>query len=415
MKKKKAITICTLSIVILLGTYQLVSSGGVSTWFRISDIPSIQDIPGIAYNSSSDQFLVVWEDYRGDVGFGTDVYAQLVNSDGSMSGANFPLTVTEDWQKGPKPAYNPITDKYLVVWEDWREDDIYGHLVNANGTLSDSEFPIATAAEYQSYPDLAYNSTSNQFLVVFEGDREVPSNYNIYGQLVNADGSLSGANFPISEPLTDQLLPVVAYNNIADQYLVVWEDYRNPATDADIYARVVNGNGSIPDADFAISTADADQTYPDLAYALPANRFLVVWEQSADIYGRLVNADKTFVGPEFQIATGPESLSNPVVGFDSSNNQFMVVWSDSQGWDNLYARQVGTDGTMPGPQFDFAYGTGNFLYPAIAYNSASLQFLVAWQHQTCNDLNCDDYDKDIYGSFYQTVAYYGIYLPLIQR
>jgi len=415
MKKIKTITIWTLSIVILLGTYQLVSSGGVATWFRISDIPYLQDIPGVAYNSSSDQFLVVWEDFRGEVGFGTDVYAQLVNSNGSMSGANFPLTVVDDWQRGPKPAYNPVTDRYLVVWEDWRDHDIYGRLVNANGTLSGSQFPIAAAAEYQWNPDLAYNSTSNQFLVVFDDDRVDPSDKDIYGQLVNADGSLSGANFTISDPLTNQLLPAVAYNNTANQYLVVWEDDRNPATDADIYARVVNGNGSMIGADFAISTATADQSYPELAYASSANRFLVVWEQSADVYGRLVNADKTFAGPEFRIASGPGSLSNPVVGFDPSSKQFLVVWSDSQGWDNLYARLVETNGTMAEPQFDFAYGTGNFVHPAIGFNSSAHQFLVAWQHQTCNDFSCDDYDKDIFGALYQATAHYGIYIPLIMQ
>jgi hypothetical protein len=413
MKRLMTVAICILALVILLGTYQLVFSGAVATWFRISDIPALQDVPEIAYNPSSDQFLVVWEDFRGSSGFGSDVYAQLVNGDGSMSGVNFPLTVEADWQRAPKPAYNPVTDQYLVVWVDARDQDIYGLKVNGNGSLSGSPFPIAAALEYQWNPDLVYNSATNQFLVVFDDDRLVSFDHDIYGQLVNADGSLSGANFTISFPSTDQLLPVVAYNNLANQYLVVWQDDRNSATNADIYARVVNGNGSMSGADFAISTASSDQTRPDLAYAASANRFLVVWEESADIYGRLVNADKTFAGPEFMIASSSGSLSDPVVGFDPISKQFLVVWSDSIGWDNLYARLVDTNGMMAEPKFEFAYGTGNYWYPAIAFNSASHQFLVAWQHQTCHDSNCDDYDRDIYGAFYQATAHYGIYVPLL--
>jgi hypothetical protein len=156
---------------------------------------------------------VVWEDWRGSTGFGTNLYAQLVNGDGSMSGANFSITLADDWQRSPKPAYIQATNKYLVVWEDQRDNDIYGRLVNANGTLSGSAFPIAAAAEYQWNPDVVYNATSNQLLVVFDDDRLVSGDNDIYGQLVNSDGSLSGANITISFPSADQLLPAVAHNS----------------------------------------------------------------------------------------------------------------------------------------------------------------------------------------------------------
>ncbi len=274
-----------------------------------------------------------------------------------MDGGNFYITVVNDWQRSPKPAYNPVTNRYLVVWQEESYDgkgDIYGRMINANGSFSLSQFPIAVAAEYQWNPDLAYNSATNQFLVVWQGDRSVPGDEDIYGQLVNADRTLSGVNFPISNPSTDQLLPSIAYNTANNQYLVVWQDDRNPASDADIYGQVVNGNGSLNGANFAISTAGVDQDYPDIAYASSANRFLVVWEQSNDIYGRLVNDNKTFAGPEFRIASSSGSLSDPAVSYDPHSDQFMVVWSDSYGSDDIYAQLVGVDGSMPEPRIDLA-------------------------------------------------------------
>jgi hypothetical protein len=196
----------------------------------------------------------------------------------------------------------------------------------------------------------------------------------------------------------------------------VWEDDRNPASDADIYARVVNADGTMDGADFPISTASADQSYPDVAYAASSNRYLAVWEQSADVYGRLVNANKTFVGPEFRIASSSGSLSSPAVAFDPHSGQFLVVWSDSFAWDNIDAKQVGVDGSMPEPVIDLATSRGNFINPALTINSSSHQFLVTWQHQTClNALNCDDYEKDIFGALYQTTAHFGVYLPSLLR
>ena len=83
MKKIKLAPIWILTGLILLVTYKVATTEGVVPWFRISDIPYLQDNPAIAYNSTNNQYLVVWEDWRG-AGAGTDIYAQIVNSDSTM-------------------------------------------------------------------------------------------------------------------------------------------------------------------------------------------------------------------------------------------------------------------------------------------------------------------------------------------
>lgn len=200
MRITKLAIILIFALISIIATFNLVSSEGIVPWFRISDIPSLQDTAGVAANTQTGQYLVVWEDWRGLVGFGSDVFAQIVNSDGTMAGGNFSVTVVNDWQRGPVPAYSPVANKYLVVWEEWLDDahDIYGRLVNANGTISGAQFPIAVAAEYQWNPDVAYGSTFDQFLVVFDDDRLVPGDKDINAQFVNSNGTLSGSNFTVS-------------------------------------------------------------------------------------------------------------------------------------------------------------------------------------------------------------------------
>lgn len=415
MKRLKLFPILVFATLALLLTFKGAYSGDVVPWFRISDIPAKQTVPGVAYNSTSNQFLVVWEDFRGP-GIGNDVYAQIVNGVGSMSGGNFSVSTAVDWQRSPKPAYNPATNRYMVIWEEWRNasDDIYAQQVNANGALWGSEFIVSAATNDQSNPDIVYNPATNQFLVVFDDDRLVQYDYDIYGVLMNADGSTPGADFAITTPANNQLLPVAAYNSTDNQFLVVWQDGRNPSDD--IYARRVKANGSMVGAEFAISTSSADQSRPDVAYAPSGNRFLAVWEQSADIYGRLVRADGSFVGPEFQIASSGGNLSDPAVGFDPHSNQFLVAWSDSEGWDNIYARQVDVNGNMPDPQFDLATGKGDFFYPDMALDTATNQFLVVWRHETCYDLfGCENNDIDIYGALYGVTGHFGHYLPSLMR
>lgn len=416
MNRLKVVAIGILVLVAVLLSTHVVSSSGVVPWFQISITPYNQSRPGLAANPSADQWLVVWEDFRGS-GFGSDVYAQLVNGDGSLPGGNFAvISSADDWQRDPKPAYNPITDRYLVVWDDLSDtsDDVYGQQVNGNGSLSGSAFVVSAAANDQSNPEIAYNSSDNQFLVVFDDDRLAPTDLDIFGVLVDADGSVPGADFPISTPSEDQLLPVVAYNSSDNQFLVVWEDERNPGTSRDIYGRVVNADGSMAGPEFPIAASANDETTPDIAYAPASNRFLVVWEHGADIFGRVVRADASFVGPAFEIASSSGTVSDPAVGCDTHSGQFLVAWSDSVGWDDLYARQVDANGAMAEPEFDLATGTGDFFYPDMAFNDASNQFLLVWRHETCHStFGCDDNDIDIFGAIYQATAHFGLHMPLI--
>lgn len=423
MKKTRIVTILIIAALTVLETFMVVHSAGVVQGFPVSDSTAKQSRPGLAYNSKSNQFLVVWEDYRAPVGFGSDVYGQLVNDDGSMTGVNFPISTVSDWQRDPKAAYNPVTNKYLVVWEDWRidsDDNIYAQMVNADGSMAGSEFSISTATNDQSNPDIVYNSSTNQFLVVFDDDRLVAYDYDIYGQLVNADGSLSGDDFPVSIPSEDQILPVVAFNSTNNQFMIVWEDERNtPTSESDIYARIVNADGSLDGGDFSISaTSEADQVHATITYDSASNQYFVAWEHDTDIYGRLINADKTFAGSEFEISTDSGVQSDPAVSFDSANNQFLVAWSDSYGWDNIYARLVSADGSMGDPQFEFVTGTGDYFYPDMVFNSSTNQFLVVWRNETCFNSfdNCEDNDIDIYGALYPetaTAQVRYIYIPLV--
>ncbi len=72
MKVIKPAVIFVISVLVFLGTFKLASSVGVVPWFRISDNESGQSVPAITYNSTTNQYLTVWEDWRGDTGFGSE-------------------------------------------------------------------------------------------------------------------------------------------------------------------------------------------------------------------------------------------------------------------------------------------------------------------------------------------------------
>jgi hypothetical protein len=65
-------------------------------------------------------------------------------------------------------AYNPDQATYLLVWEDDRPGtpgvDVYGQVISGSGALLGADFVIATAANNQYDPVVAYGSNSQSYL-----------------------------------------------------------------------------------------------------------------------------------------------------------------------------------------------------------------------------------------------------------
>jgi hypothetical protein len=163
----------------------------------------------------------------------------------------------------PAIAYDPLNNRYLVVYVNEGVSygaDIYGQFLNPDGTAYGTEFIISDAASGQyspSYPSVAFDSANQRFLVAWGDDRNWATTYlDIYGQLVNANGSLYGTNFVISNATDWQGNPSVAYDSANERFLVAWVDERNQATTSyDIYGQLVNANGSLYGTNFVISNA----------------------------------------------------------------------------------------------------------------------------------------------------------------
>ena len=98
----------------------------------------------------------------------------------------------------------------------------------------------------EEHPAVAHNTQLNQYLVVWFNDRI--GNDDIRAQRLNADGKPLGAAFYISAGTgNDRRFPDVAYNDIDNQYLVVWEDYDNldPGTPYSIRGRRISSTGTL--------------------------------------------------------------------------------------------------------------------------------------------------------------------------
>jgi hypothetical protein len=174
---------------------QRVSAAGAEEGsdFRISTVGSDGDAardaehPSVAYNSADDEYLVTW----GADGLATDdeveIFGQRVDGAGAEVGSDFRISnvgtdgdANRDADDGAV-AYNPDTNAYLVTWHGDglatnEELEIFGQDVSAGGGQTGSDFRISTVGTDCDFtrgarrPALAYNGTSQEYLVAWQGD-----------------------------------------------------------------------------------------------------------------------------------------------------------------------------------------------------------------------------------------------------
>jgi hypothetical protein len=322
--------------------------------------------PALAYNSVRGHFLVVRS--YGTVSGDRDILAQRVYHDGNcldgecMLGGFAIDTIGRNVE--PAVAYNSSRDEYLVVYTYQRTSsdyDIFGRCVMGDGSTPYPGFAIDTSVAKQSHPAVAYNSHNNEYLVVYQSEAGTGSNfYHIFGRRVAANGTLIGTGPTMLNPtwwLIDRETPDVAYNAARNQYLVIWNRmiWSSSPDDNDIAGQRLSDTLAKLDSYVEICDDGYDQIKPSVAAG--DDEYMVVWadgpgndpKSDYDIYGTRVSGDGTVLGYPSGYGidwTGTNNRLGPQVAYDGLG--YLVVWNvyhAATGWD-VDAARVSTGGGL---------------------------------------------------------------------
>jgi hypothetical protein len=376
--------------------------------FRISEMGPDGDAsyiarhPAAAYNPNADEYLVVW---GGDGGVGAladdgrEIHGQRLDaSTGAEVGTN-DFRISDMGPDGnadinaslPSVAYNARADEYLVVWlgdDDSagladNEFEIFGQRLNAStgAEVGTNDFRISDMGPDGNSnfgaiaPAVAYNSTADEYLVVWYGDDDVGGGREIHGQrLDGSTGTPIGVNdFRISDMVSQALVPAVTYNPTVDEYLVVWEGGGpGPAIEYEIYAQRLDGStgAEVGVDDFRISDMGPEgrtafwAAHPAVAYNLGAEEYLVIWHGNDDD-GSPVDGEVEIFGQRIDGTTGAEIGANDFrisdMGPDGDSafraaypalpphpraNDYLAIWEGDNNTGNLVDDEVEVFGQL---------------------------------------------------------------------
>ena len=361
-----------------------------------------------------------------------------------------------DYRTGkPAVAYSVQADEFLVVWHGLdntglladKEYEVWGRRVDGTaGTAVGDQFRISTMGPDGNpdlrgvFPDVAYNSVRNEFLVVWEGNVDCDASGRGEDEVwvqrlryVDGELVLEGNRLRVSEmgPEGDGTFiaknPVVTYNPDDDEYLVVWPGEDDvPPSGSEEYAiygqrlgyNQVGGLQEVGSNDFHASYVIAgDDTAnvgdADVGYNASENEYFVVWsgndgasplvEIEEEIWGQRISADGSPVAGGLLRLSDMCGLGStacrtgdPLLTCSVTRNRWLVVW---QGTDNVNGL-VEDENEVFGQFLEYSEGSlietgpndfrishagpdGDPGYqgalPDITHGSAGDTFLVVWQ------------------------------------
>jgi hypothetical protein len=397
----------------------------------------------------------------GQYGGGTSPGTEDVYSSGGTLGAesllldsDLQITEAADDQSEPDVAYDSVNNQYLAVWTSGTTDqDVYGAIVSPLSNTVDAEIgeiPISagpTGPGNQMDPRAAYDYQSDRYLVVWTDTRNGYGQ--IYGQLLENDGSFFGSNFAISEVdagHTTQSSPSVVFNDVEGRFIVAWLDTTSDEFNYIVTTSTCGGYGFDPFTEkFAIGAADDRMVrYRTISGSSGAGG--TIESSSGSVYTESGNWERTCAS----IVTAPEEYTeveesitstssyytmldegDPAVSYDPVANLPVLGWSGKQhsfdltitfsrtvfvnstdydptssqeGWDVLFeytttdidSQQNVFVRTNPGlgQVHDVKMGDGSVdsVSPDMDFDKFRNHLLVVWEEGT-ND------DSNIYGQF----------------
>ena len=351
--------------------------------------------PSVAWNSIDREYFVVWygdDDQSGLVDNEREIFGQRIDTTGGLVGNR--IRVSQMGTDGsanfgafhPDVTHNATDNEYLVVWQADdntppvvdNENEIYAQRISGAGALVAGRIRVSiqgndaetnAVQRTRSRPSdarVTWNSTANQYLVVWSGDTDVlptiDNENEIWGSILSNVGSVINGNFRISVmgPNGSTLYragnPDVTYNSTDNQYLVVWygDHDQNGLIDNEyeIFGKVLNASAGTVADQFRISDMGPDQVTSFFAFSATAdynpnlNRYTVVWrsdnliDNKLEIYGQQLSNAGVEVGENdfFVGNTGPAddtryTAQNPAIAFSDAQQEHLVIW---QGDDDTF-------------------------------------------------------------------------------
>lgn len=303
------------------------------------------------------------------------------------------ITVTDDVgpQQFPDVAYNSADDSFLVVWENALAERVFmieGVLLDGSSGEPIGEPQIFLDAEggYEA-PAVVYNSADNEFVVMAR--RIINQNATVVrvsaqGELLGDPIELGSAGGPtFFDPAARARVAAMAYNAADNQYLAA---LGGPMTAQTLFSDL--------SLDFPLDQF-GNGTNPAAAWSSQSNVYLVAFEDresrdtgAENLSAQLIAANGDLIGETIRVRDQAFAEESPRVAYNPLDEEFLVIWDERIGFDEDADPQTLTDvigyritpqGELLGEPIGIEQDTAYSLRQDIDFNALNEKYLVVFK------------------------------------
>ena len=318
-----------------------------------------QTSPRVAHYDG-DNTIITWEDARNE---STDVYYQILNGNGDEQlSANGVSACIGDWQI-IKPRVKAENAVAYIVWEDRRNgwtSDIYAQKIDSDGSIAwvENGLEITTSDGSQTEPRLNSDGNGGVYFVWEDGRYSDETGIDIYAQHVNESGEITHAinGELICNAENVQFNPLVRDDGSGGA-LIIWGDQRTGGSYG-MYLQHLNSSGTTltengKESFFGISTDAANEPYKHGAVYLGNDEALVYWQDNrwgaSKIYGSKITSSFDGTSDIFsedingQLLTDVDLAQESPKAILAGNNIFLSYKVEESPDENLYFQLLNLD------------------------------------------------------------------------
>ncbi|WP_152968675.1 dockerin type I domain-containing protein, partial [Pseudoalteromonas sp. R3] len=250
-----------------------------------------QSVHGVSISPlSTGGYIIGWSEYsRADSD--TNSFASVFNNSGVMqssqpmkkSGASFPEIVqTSD-------------NGFLMIAKSTRASRLIGQQYDANGDVDGTEFFVSTVSGFSESSPSIYSLYNGEFVVVWTSlDRDGDA-VGVYARHFDSNVVAKGDDFVVNtHTQDDQTSPSgTALDN--GGYLITWYSWQQDGSNYGIFAQAFNNDGSRNGEEFQVNTTTDDTQFSPAISAISSNDFVVSWS------GKLASGDYNVYAQRFQL------------------------------------------------------------------------------------------------------------------
>jgi hypothetical protein len=348
--------------------------------------------PALACNNPG-KFVITWDDNRNESDW-TDVYAQILGSNGKFIRDNFAVIIKAYTDRDPEVALRD-DGSFIVLWKDDakcapdEEFNLYAKWYDPDWIPS-KKFKVndVDCSVYFYMPKVEISPTGS-FIIVWTDQRDTWKNGKIRCQMYDANSNPIGANFEINDPVERNIkcekpsLGIDANGN----FIVVWETDLNGYRDNwDIYGKIFHSDGSPYQANFMINDdgGSSDQFHPAVDM-LADGSFVVTWndtrEGNNDIFAQRYDSNWNPIGNNFIVNDGglTSRQFNPSIAF-TADGKFVIAWQDARNRnDDIYAQKFDADGNKIGGNYRVSDDDGAAIQSNPQVDCSGENIYFTWQ------------------------------------